>query len=143
MNCPNCNKRMKKSSKFELRNCLDEDGFGYDYAYMKVFVHECEDCKISYEEDEYGGPFGGECKWTLPEEYKPTKKQIKYAETISHTLGKDIDDLVTKSQYWQFINSNNDKYRKRKEEQYHENLRSIGETLEEYGIDQYDLDIFN
>jgi len=143
MKCPNCNKKMKESSKFELRDCFDEDGFDLDFAYMKVFVNECEDCKIRYEEDQYGGPFGGECKWILPEEYKPTEKQMKYAETISKTLDKDIDDLVTKFQYWKFIHDNNDEYHKRKEEEYQEQLRDIGDTLQEYGIDQYDLDIFN
>lgn len=143
MKCPNCKKEMKKSSKFERRSCIDEDGFGLDFAYMKVFIHSCKDCKIKYREDEFGGPFSVEDEWILPKKFEPSEKQITYAESIGARLGKDTSQLVTKQQYWKFINDNTKKYKKKKSEDYDRDMECLGEELLEMGIDESDFSIYN
>ena len=144
MKCPNCKKEMKKTSRFDSRSCFDEDGFGLDHAYMKVFVHKCPDCKIKFESDEYGGPFSIADKWILPKEFEPSEKQIKFAESIACRLGKNIDNLVTKQQFWKFINDNTKKYKKKKQEDYDRDMECLAETIvEDYGLDESDFGIYD
>lgn len=141
MKCPNCKKEMKKSSRFECRSHIDWDGFDLEHAYMKVFSYKCKDCKIKFETDEFSGDFSIEDKWILPKEFEPSEKQIKYAESIANRLGLSTDKLVTKQQYWEFINKHTKKYKKHQQEEHDRQMECIGEELMEMGIDESDFGI--
>ena len=144
MKCPNCNKEMKKTSKFECRSRIDWDGFDLEHAYMKVFTYTCPDCKIKYKTDEFSGPFSHDDEWVLPEEFQPSEKQINFAESIANKLGKNIDNLVTKQQFWKFINDNTKQYSKKKQEDYDRNMECLAETIvEDFGLDESDFGIYN
>lgn len=144
MKCPNCKKEMKKTSKFECRSHIDWDGFDLEHAYMKVFIYTCSDCKIKYKTDEFSGPFSVEDEWILPKEFEPSEKQIKFAESIACRLGKNIDKLVTKQQFWKFINDNTKKYKKKKQEDYDRDMECLAETIvEDYGLDESDFGIYD
>ena len=118
MKCPNCNKEMKKSSTFELREDegeVDEFcglGLHHNYAYMKVFIYKCNDCKIKYKEDEFESIFYQPPQWKLPKDLMPSEKQIKYAKNLGYHFDISTDDLVTKKDYWNFINKYADQYKK-------------------------------
>lgn len=144
MKCPNCKKEMKKSSRFERRSRIDWDGFDLDFAYMKVFTYKCPDCKIKYNTDEFSGPFSQDDTWDLPKEFQPSEKQIKFAESIACRLGKNIDDLVTKQQYWKFINDNTKTYKKKQKEDYDSDMETLAESIaEDYGLDETDFGIYD
>lgn len=135
---------MKNSSKFECRSCIDWDGFDLERAYMKVFIYTCPDCKIKYKTDEINSQFSVEDKWILPKEFQPSEKQIKFAESIVCRLSKNIDNLVTKRQFWKFINDNTKKYKKNKQEDYDRDMESLAETIvEDYGLDESDFGIYD
>lgn len=135
---------MKNSSKFECRSRIDWDGFDLERAYMKVFIYMCPDCEIKYKTDEFNSPFSVEDKWILPNEFQPSEKQIKFAESIAGRLGKNIDNLVTKQQFWKFINDNTKKYRKKKQEDYDRDMECLAETIvEDYGLDESDFGIYD
>lgn len=106
MKCPNCNKTMKKTYDFKQRT-ETEDGWFTRIFYMKVFEYTCDDCNIKYEKDEYDDVYG---HWHIPEKLLPTQKQKDFADKISKRLHKDISKLITKHQYWEFINNNKDDY---------------------------------
>ena len=145
MKCPNCKKEMKNSSKFECRSRIDWDGFNLEHAYMKVFIYTCTDCKIKYNTDEFSGPFSVEDKWVLPKEFQPSEKQIKFAESIASRLDKNIDDLVTKQQFWKFINDNTNtkKYNKKTQEECDRDMECLAKTIvEDYGLDESDLNVY-
>lgn len=145
MKCPNCHEKMSVSYKFEKRSVIDWDGFDYDYAYMKVWIHKCKSCKIKYRQDDCSGPFTEDDKWDIPKKLRPSDKQVEYAKSIACSIGVDLDDLdlVTKKQYWKFINEHQKKYKKNREREYRNELEYIGQEMMELGLDQYDLDIFN
>ncbi len=100
MKCPNCKKEMKKTVRYEDRIRPYESFWTEDYI-VRVTRHSCKNCKIKciQESDSY------DIEWILPTEFKPSEKQVEYAKIISDNLGIDIDDLVTKQQYWAFINN--------------------------------------
>lgn len=106
MKCPNCQKTMEKTSDFELQSEID-DGFWLKHYYMKMFIYTCKDCNIKYEKGEYGDYDG---KWYIPEQLKPTQKQINFANKIGVMLNLNTDKLLTKHQYWEFIKNNKDKF---------------------------------
>ena len=129
MKCPNCNKEMQKTETFERRNYYIGDG-DYLSAYMKVFHHKCADCCIEVSKDE-------DCEkkeWTLPDNLKPTERQISYATAIANRLEKDISELVTRKQYSKFIGDNVEQFKQRKQEDYNRALHDYGVELEELGI---------
>lgn len=129
MKCPNCNKEMQKSETFEQRSYYIGDGDYLD-AYMKVFHHKCAACciKVSKDEDRK------EMKWTLPDNLKPTEKQVSYATTIANRLGKDISELVTRKQYSKFIGDNVEQFKQKKQKDYNRTLHDYAVELEELGI---------
>lgn len=107
MNCPNCGKEMKLKKRYQDRT-RPYDGFWTESYVAKILFYSCKDCKIKREIDSNAGID----KWTLPKEMKPTEKQIAYAEKIIKRLGLDAYEyreiLVTKQQYWKFINNHKD-----------------------------------
>lgn len=129
MKCPNCDKEMKKSKTFEPRDYYIGDG-DYLSAYMKVFHYKCTACCIKVSKD---GDYG-EKKWTLPDNLKPTEKQISYATAIANRLGKDTSELVTRKQYSKFIGDNVEQFKQRKKEDYDRALYDYAVELEELGI---------
>ena len=129
MKCPNCNKEMQKSETFEQRNYYIGDGDYLD-AYMKVFHYKCAACCIKVSKDENRK----EMKWSLPENLKPTQKQIDYAKSIASRLNKDIGTLVTKKDYSKFISENVDEYKRKKKRDYDVDLYNLSLELEEWGV---------
>jgi hypothetical protein len=121
---------MKESESFAKRIYPDYD---YDYfeAYMKVFHYKCTTCRIEFQQDE---KYDSKGEWTLPENLKPTEKQISYATAIANRLGKDIRKLVTKKQYSKFISDNVEAYKQKKKEDYDINLYNLALDLEEWGV---------
>ena len=107
MNCPNCGKEMKLKKRYQDRT-RPYEGFWTESYVAKILHYSCKDCKIKREID---SDIGGD-KWTLPKEMRPTEKQIAYAEKIIKRLGLDSYEyreiLVTKQQYWKFINDHKD-----------------------------------
>lgn len=96
MNCPNCDRKMKRSVS---RGCfttfceLPEDG---DFYLIETF--QCEECKIKLTISI------GQESWDIPEEYKPTEKQIKTIKMIDFWLGLNgINTVKTKKQGIKFI----------------------------------------
>ncbi len=132
MKCPNCNNEMNKTSEFERRMCEDEDGFDFYHAYMKVFTHSCDACKIKFVKDEYRGPFSVPDKWILPAKLRPTEKQIKFAENIGRVLGLDTDELITKNQYWNFIKQNENEFKTKQENRMNSRREALYEEIGEY-----------
>lgn len=136
MNCPNCGKEMKLRKRYEDRTKPYEGFWTEDYV-AKILLYRCKDCKIKREID---SDLGGD-KWTLPKEMQPTEKQIAYAEKIIKQLGLDSYELwlerkngeilVTKQQYWKFINDHKDEMDKV--------MKSKMNALKEYGdcCDEY------
>ncbi len=129
MKCPNCNKEMQKSKTFEQRSFYVGDGDYFD-AYMKVFHYKCTACCIKSSRDEHCK----EMKWTLPDNLKPTERQVSYATAIANRLGKDISELVTRKQYSKFISDNVEQFKQKKQEDYEEALYNYAVDLEEMGI---------
>ena len=129
MKCPNCNKEMQKSETFEQRSYYIGDGDYLD-AYMKVFHHKCAACCIKVSKDENRK----EMKWTLPDNLKPTEKQVSYATTIANRLRKDISELVTRKQYSKFISDNVERFKQEKQKDYNSALHEYAIELEEMGI---------
>ena len=129
MKCPNCGKQMKKSESFEKRIYPDYD---YDYfeAYAKLLHYKCSSCKIEYIEEDPGGKE----EWLLPENLKPTQKQIDYAKSIASRLNKDIRTLVTRKDYSKFIGENVEEFKRKKKEDYDTDLYNLALELEEWGV---------
>ena len=114
---------MQKSETFEQRSYYIGDGDYLD-AYMKVFHHKCAACCIKVSKDENRK----EMKWTLPDNLKPTEKQVSYATTIANRLRKDISELVTRKQYSKFISDNVERFKQEKQKDYNS-------ALHEYAIE--------
>jgi len=129
MKCPNCNKEMQKSETFEQRSYYIGDGDYLD-AYMKVFHHKCAACRIEVSKDENRK----EMKWTLPDNLKPTEKQVSYATAIANRLRKDISELVTRKQYSKFIGDNVEQFKQEKQKDYNSALYEYAMELEEWGM---------
>lgn len=91
MNCPQCGKEMNNESYWY-------SGFGgwdddYPSSYCSIYV--CKYCNISCREGE----------WNVPEQLRPTWKQMKTAKYISNVLNIP-EPAPTKRSLWQFINRN-------------------------------------
>lgn len=98
MKCPNCFKEM--SYKRETRYVPDLSGTAdYDYEYLWE-QHKCKQCEITCEKDIYSDIDG---EWHIPDEYKPTEKQVKTILFINGRLQLNLQAL-TKKQCWQDIN---------------------------------------
>lgn len=100
MLCPNCHKEMKN----KCHNYYSLADWCVDYPASYHEEYSCKDCKIKYENGE----------WNLPIDMQPTEKQKKAVLYICNG-SLDVEDnhceLVTKQQYWIFIN----KYMRRKQ----------------------------
>lgn len=90
MICPNCGKEMK-SLDIRVFSTGDEP----DYDWYDHIGDECKKCKIKYNENSHS--------WQLPNELKPTEKQIKTVLFIENRLLIHPDGLITKKQYFEFI----------------------------------------
>jgi hypothetical protein len=103
---------MTKTEDFEKRTEI-VDSFWPRHYYMKVFKHSCPKCQIRYQidEDAYEG------EWILPEKFKPSEKQIKYAESIACYLDKKLNNIITKQQFWSFISNNEEEFKSKKAEE--------------------------
>lgn len=129
MKCPNCGKQMKKSESFAKRTYFDYD-CDYFEAYAKLLHYKCLSCKIEYTEEDPGGSK----EWSLPENLKPTQKQIDYAKSIASRLNKDIRTLVTRKDYSKFIGENVEEFKRKKREDYDTDLYNLALELEEWGV---------
>ncbi len=129
MKCPNCNREMEVSQSFAKRTYFDYD-CDYFEAYAKILHYKCPFCKIEYTEEDPGGAK----EWSLPENLKPTQKQIDYAKSIASRLKKDIRALVTRKDYSKFISQNVDEYKRKKKRDYDVDLYNLSLELEEWGI---------
>jgi hypothetical protein len=89
MKCPNCGKEMidKSYSKLEEFYHWEDEDYYYRKNYYEKFV--CNDCKISFEDDE----------WHIPNNLMPTEKQKKTILFINNHLRMDLEAL-TKHQCW-------------------------------------------
>lgn len=134
MKCPNCNKEMQKSATFEHRSYYIGDGDYLD-AYMKVFHHKCAACCIGVSRDENSK----EMEWTLPDNLKPTEKQVSYTTAIANRLKKDISELVTKKQYSKFISDNVEQFNQKKQKDYDMALYKYATDLEEWGMIDFSM----
>ena len=70
----------------------------------------------------------------MPDNLKPTERQISYAKAIANRLEKDISELVTKKQYSKFINDNVEQFKQREKEDYDRALYDYATELEELCI---------
>lgn len=90
MICPNCGKEMKS---------LDVRAFSTgpepDYDWYSHIGDECKKCKIKYNESTHS--------WELPDNLKPTEKQLKTVLFIENRLSIRSNNLITKKQYFEFI----------------------------------------
>lgn len=139
MKCPNCGKEMKKSTKYVDKIRVD-DGFWTETYIVKRTRYSCTECKIKcavdsescqdFDENDYDKD---DIEWELPKELTPSDKQIKYAKSIGNYLGLDTDELVTKQQYWDFINTHQTEFKNQKSNEY-------SHECDEYEDDMYELD---
>ena len=102
MKCPNCGKEMKQTQRYADRWEPDDGFWTRDYI-ARITYYNCKDCNIKRKIDSDLGID----KWTLPKEMQPSEKQIAYAEKIREAR-QDGKILVTKHQYWEFINQHKD-----------------------------------
>ena len=115
MKCPNCGKKMTETCRYRDRT-EPYDGFWTRDYIARIYYYNCKDCKIKYKVDT------DLCthEWTLPKEMRPTEKQVSYAKKIIKWLRLDRYDaecdLITKHQYWEFINKNKDAMDKKMKE---------------------------
>ena len=138
MKCPNCHKEMIETKRYVDR-WEPYDGFWTRDYVAKILYYSCKDCNIKRKIDRDLR----KDEWTLPKEMQPTEKQIAYAEKIIRRLELEDDDdfwearddgeiLVTKHQFWEFINKNQNKYIKK--------MKSFRDY--DYGCgDDYDYDM--
>ena len=91
MNCPQCEKEMNNESYWYSGFAGWDDD--YPSSYYELYV--CKNCNISYRNGE----------WNVPEQFRPTSKQIKTAKYISNVLNISEPPL-TKRSLWKFINQN-------------------------------------
>lgn len=139
MKCPNCGKEMKKTTKYVDRTRVD-DGFWTETYIAKLTRYSCIECRIKciiesescqdFDESDYDKD---DIEWKLPKELKPIEKQINYAEAIGNRLGLDTNKLVTKHQYWEFINKNQSEFKNKTGQ-----FESFG-FMYTYGLDEYDF----
>jgi len=137
MKCPNCGKEMRKSTKYIDKTRVD-DGFWTETYIVKRTRYSCTECKIKctidsescqdFDESDYDKD---DMKWKLPKELTPSEKQINFANAIGTKLGLNTDELITKHQYWDFINQNQSKFRSNNT-QFFDEEDSLGFKLSEW-----------
>lgn len=92
MKCPNCGKEMidKSYSKLEEFYHWEDEQYYYKRNYYEKFI--CNDCKISFKNDE----------WGIPIKYQATEKQINACKFVSKILNLDSPPPV-KHAMWKFL----------------------------------------
>ena len=105
--CPYCKKPMKITHHKVSNFCDWFDYEGMD-EYTEWDSYRCKDCKIEYDENKD--------EWTLPYQFQPTEKQIRFARWIAEFVNESTKDLVTKQQYYSYIKRNKNEFERLKEE---------------------------
>lgn len=122
MKCPNCGKDMVDKSHSRLEEFWHWED---ECTYYKRVKHEkfiCEDCKISYKDEE----------WEIPSEFeRPTEKQIACIAFINRQLHSNFEPVLKKDA-WRFIKDNIDEAQKIKENQFEQWCEENAYWLPEY-----------
>lgn len=94
MKCPICENEMKKKSRYI---CVIWDQIDGDSEYRLDVSYSCKNNHQAIKYNEYDDA------WEIPEEYRPTIKQIRCVQNIINQTG-EYPSIPTKQCYWAFIN---------------------------------------